>query len=319
MGERLYGLDALRGMAAVVVVGLHLGLPIDGAHLAVDFFFVLSGYVMARTYEDRLRSGATGRWQFLRARYRRLWGWMALGTSVGLGVTLAVDGFSASLPAAFGLMLLMLPAVVLPATPYLFNPPLWSVFYELLANAAHALVLSRLGRVPLGLLALACAIGLAETTAQAGFPEAGLSANHLLVLWRVGLAYVLGILLWRLMGDRSLLRVPFSVALATLPLYVLLVWIRPWDMAPLAFILILAPLMMAGGIGARLEAGWARDLAGMAGAWSFPVYALHYPLMALLQLQWGLAAFIVLGGGLWWWLSHRARRRGRMSRLPATI
>ncbi|RWD64150.1 MAG: acyltransferase, partial [Mesorhizobium sp.] len=75
MGGRLYGLDALRGVAAVAVALQHLmriyhlpEAPLN-PFLAVDLFFILSGFVMARTYEDRLRRGlsAVG---FIGLRYR---------------------------------------------------------------------------------------------------------------------------------------------------------------------------------------------------------------------------------------------------------
>ena len=74
MNTRLLGLDALRGIAAIMVVMFHLGLPMMGSHLAVDFFFMLSGFVMARTYDERLQTGAMSPLAFMIKRYRRLWG-----------------------------------------------------------------------------------------------------------------------------------------------------------------------------------------------------------------------------------------------------
>ena len=61
---RLGGLDQLRGVAALLVLGYHIwtefnvGPIFRRSYLAVDFFFMLSGFVMARTYEGKLRSGA---------------------------------------------------------------------------------------------------------------------------------------------------------------------------------------------------------------------------------------------------------------------
>ena len=56
-------LDALRGVAAIVVLFMHIfeiycggdyhKLIINHGYLAVDFFFMLSGYVMAHAYDDR--------------------------------------------------------------------------------------------------------------------------------------------------------------------------------------------------------------------------------------------------------------------------
>ena len=55
-------LDGLRGVAAFAVVLYHLGevfgppIPVN-APLAVDFFFMLSGFVLAHAYGERLRAG----------------------------------------------------------------------------------------------------------------------------------------------------------------------------------------------------------------------------------------------------------------------
>jgi len=58
---RLSGLDGLRGIAALGVLSFHIWrVPGGNGYLAVDFFFLLSGYVMARSYEDRLRDGGSG-------------------------------------------------------------------------------------------------------------------------------------------------------------------------------------------------------------------------------------------------------------------
>ncbi|HNJ48529.1 MAG TPA: acyltransferase family protein, partial [Novosphingobium sp.] len=65
--NRLDAFDTLRGLAALAVLGHHLRLGFDPAgtmiwfgqgFLAVDLFFLLSGYVMARTYEPAFAGGA---------------------------------------------------------------------------------------------------------------------------------------------------------------------------------------------------------------------------------------------------------------------
>lgn len=304
MDQRLPGLDALRGLAAIVVVAFHLGLPIVGAHLAVDFFFMLSGFVMARTYEARLRAGSLGAGRFFAKRYQRLWGWMALGTGIGLVAAIKTYGFSTDLGLAALLMLALLPAINLPAAPYLLNMPLWSIVYELIANAVHGLGLARMGKGALVVLATLCALGLGWAIAISGFPRGGFAEYHGLVLLRVGLAYTMGILICRLWGDTPPLRVPFALSFAALPAYVLAVWIWPWQFAPLLFVVLLAPLMMFGGMRARFASPAALEAATKLGAISFPLYATHYPAIQLLGCDGGPALLagigLAIGMGYWW-------------------
>lgn len=58
-------LDGLRGVAAIIVVCFHLVEPLATSHfdnvvnhgyLAVDFFFLLSGFVIGYAYDDRWRN-----------------------------------------------------------------------------------------------------------------------------------------------------------------------------------------------------------------------------------------------------------------------
>src|SRR5204863_6004994 len=52
---RRTGVDGLRGLAVLLVVGFHAGVPwLRGAFLAVDVFFVLSGFFLGATLARRL-------------------------------------------------------------------------------------------------------------------------------------------------------------------------------------------------------------------------------------------------------------------------
>ncbi len=94
MAHRRYGtLDGLRGVAALAVVFGHLFWPFNlflaHTYLAVDLFFLMSGFVLAATYERRLAAG-WGAGKFAVVRLRRLWPLYALGLVVGLGFYAAV-------------------------------------------------------------------------------------------------------------------------------------------------------------------------------------------------------------------------------------
>lgn len=71
---RVPGLDALRALAVVVVVGYHLGAPLlGGGFLGVTLFFVLSGYLITRLLLDAIkRTGSVGLIDFWGRRLRRL-------------------------------------------------------------------------------------------------------------------------------------------------------------------------------------------------------------------------------------------------------
>lgn len=110
MSDRLYGLDALRGIAALIVVAHHAdgsGIFRSG-FLAVDLFFVLSGYVMARTYDERFT--VLGIRSFMTRRYRTLAAPFIVGCVIGAAYLVGKDGLGASLLGAFVLAVFFLPS-----------------------------------------------------------------------------------------------------------------------------------------------------------------------------------------------------------------
>src|SRR3569623_1992281 len=131
---RLYGLDALRGVAALCVLAFHVHSvfggfwPFSRGYLAVDFFFMLSGFVMARTYEVRFRQLTTA--EFFILRFRRVWGTMAVGTLLGAGFYLLIGASwqLLALDMAFGLFFVPLLHI---GQPYHLNRAEWTKFFEL--------------------------------------------------------------------------------------------------------------------------------------------------------------------------------------------
>ena len=318
MNQRLLGLDALRGLAAIAVLVFHLGFPVFGAHLAVDFFFMLSGFVMARTYEQRLQSGVMGPVAFMKVRYKRLWGWMALGTSIGLVGVVLSGGASVQAFVSFAFMVALLPALNMPAMPYFLNVPLWSIVYELVANAAHALGLARMGKKSLAVFAIACFAGLCWATIVAGFPRGGFVEYHWTSLFKVGASYTLGILIWRLWGDTPPIKVPFAAAFVALPAYCVFIYFWNLSLAPLFFIAVLSPLMMFGGMGAQFESDVAKRWAKTLGDISFPLYAVHLPLIMLIRLPGGPAMAAAIGLATFAWLKRDALRAGLAGKAKPT-
>ena len=151
--KRFYGLDGLRGVCAITVVLFHCndlfhsGPIFQHGFLAVDMFFILSGFVIALTYEERLKTGF-GVKPFLRARAKRLLPVYWLGALLNIAIFafilfggyVTLPGYTAGLVAFVSLTtLLLIPQFLSPDnTPF---PPLsiaWSLFMEWLANLLYA-------------------------------------------------------------------------------------------------------------------------------------------------------------------------------------
>ncbi|MHC2733083.1 hypothetical protein ACVIEO_006660 [Rhizobium leguminosarum] len=82
--NRYYTLDAMRGFAAICVVATHFRESYaPSAYLAVDFFFVLSGFIIAEIYGKRLSRGLLFQ-SFMAARIKRLYPLYLIGILVGL-------------------------------------------------------------------------------------------------------------------------------------------------------------------------------------------------------------------------------------------
>lgn len=171
-------LDGLRGSAAIAVVVFHIqGITVgwEGARvilhhapLAVDFFFALSGFVIAYAYDHR-RDELTTR-AFLRLRLIRLHPLVVLGVLLGFAsyvldpfVGAAQDAPTRSILIALALGLTLLPSPTLPnrwTDTHPLNGPCWSLLQEYIGNIAYAVVLRHLATRMLGLIAVVSGIGL---------------------------------------------------------------------------------------------------------------------------------------------------------------
>ncbi|HKU55179.1 MAG TPA: acyltransferase [Rhizomicrobium sp.] len=155
-GKRFLGLDGLRGVCALTVLLFHAsdlfhsGPLSPHGYLAVDMFFLLSGFVIAFVHESHLKAGRSLSW-FLRARARRLLPVFYLGATFNIAVFIAMasagyypPGFSA---AAIWVIvplttLMMLPAFGIPDngfSPAMMNVT-WSLSIEWLVNIAYAAI-----------------------------------------------------------------------------------------------------------------------------------------------------------------------------------
>jgi len=148
-----HAMDAGRGIAALVVVIYHVPLALrgeafDSGDLAVDFFFALSGFVLAHVYNDQLVSGRMGLWKFMTARLVRLYPLYLLSLLTLLVILGVLSALSLPIPwsntALLGKLpfaLVMLPSPTLDPQGYLypFNIAAWSILLELIVNLVFAI------------------------------------------------------------------------------------------------------------------------------------------------------------------------------------
>ena len=176
-------LDGLRGVAAMLVVAYHLfetyyhgapDQPINHGYLAVDFFFVLSGFVIGYAYDDRwerqrVGDGTSGIkmsiWSFFKRRLIRLHPMVIFGTL--FGALMFYFGSCTDFPLInqtpwYMVLLVMFwcfTMIPLPNTMDIrgwaetnpLNGPAWSLQWEYIANILYALVIRRLSKVALAI------------------------------------------------------------------------------------------------------------------------------------------------------------------------
>ena len=173
-------LDGLRGVAAFAVVLMHAGALAPRAYLAVDLFFLLSGFVLEHAYGARLAAG----WNpfgFLKKRLARLYPLYALAIAIAIvavGSALLLHRAAGWTWRAFviaaGAGSVMLPAWLKgDHRLYPLDFPAWTLLAELVVNLIWAAVYRRLNRWALlawiGLAAGAlCVLGLRHGSLNGG-------------------------------------------------------------------------------------------------------------------------------------------------------
>ncbi len=285
MPRRLPLLDALRTVAAIGVMLYHVADAFGPTrlfartYLFVDLFFLLSGFVLTLAAEPGMASRPP--LAFVRARLRRLWPLVALGTLAG-----ALAFLPGGTPGQVGRLalmgLMMLPQLQQGFAIFPLNGPQWSLLWELAVNALHAAVLHRLSERQLLSVVAVAGLGLAAAIAVVGGCTMGPNAEYWwLAAPRVVWAYGLGIWLarvWRRRGPVPL--ADWRVALIA-PLAALLV--LPWvplgqalGDAVAVFVILPALFWVAANAVPPAAAGPALQRIG---AISFPLYALHEPVL----------------------------------------
>ncbi|HEV7692973.1 MAG TPA: acyltransferase [Hyphomonadaceae bacterium] len=286
-------LDAMRGVAAFAVLWGHLTSAWDRPDLhgpqyalAVDFFFILSGFVIGHAYAQRMKQGMSAL-EFIRIRVIRLYPLLIAGALIGTAVALVrhagENGYTAPHVLESGVFAMLgLPSFAIPGITLAFpvNSPAWSLFFELCVSLLFAFIARFLTRSWLIAIVVAGAALFAAAALQEGSVEMGWERDGLLGgATRVVFGFFAGLLLHDLRPRFSL---PpwagyfFSAVLGAVLFEPHAFWVH----GNLMIAIVGFPILVWLGSAVR-ESGFIARAGGLLGALSYPVYILHWPIIDL--------------------------------------
>lgn len=322
-------LDGLRGVAAILVVMFHLFETyskgpcfqvLNHGYLAVDFFFILSGFVIGYAYDDRWSKGMT-QWNFYKRRLIRLQPMVIMGTLIGALWFYFGDapGFDYVMQTPWWklLVIVVLGCLMFPTPPSMdirgwsevnsLNGVTWSLMWEYIGNILYATIIRRFSTIVLAVFVGFAAIltislglnldwsGLLETRSYAAHTMIGgfgLTPDQLYIgVSRLLYPFFGGLLMYRLGISIKIKNYGFmwcSLALAAILVMPHLGGDTP-NMINGSYcviaILLLFPMIVAAGAGSPLEGKKTIKVCKFLGAISYPLYITHYPFVYM-QMQW---------------------------------
>lgn len=314
-------LDGLRGVAALLVLMYHVcegyafasGAEtidsINHGYLAVDFFFILSGFVIGYAYDDRWgKTLTTG--NFIKRRLIRLHPMVIMGAVIGL-IFFLLQGSVTWEGEHVGMVRVVVALICgmlfIPAVKggfyevrgngeaFPLNGPAWSLFFEYIGNILYALFIRRFPTWMVGVLAAVLGMGLcAMTWLNLGggdmlgvgwtMSDYGLLTGGL----RMMFPFTMGLLISRLVHP-----VPTKHTFWPCSLLLIAVFLVPYISSgegavvslnglfeSLAVALIFPTVVWLGAHG-TVTGRFSSAICKFLGDISFPVYIIHYPLMYL--------------------------------------
>ncbi len=325
---RYESLDGLRGVAALMVVIFHcfeIYCPpggqqiINHGYLAVDFFFVLSGFVIGYAYDDRW--GRMSSWTFFKRRLTRLHPMVVAGAVIGLCLFFLggnyypeiTDNPFWKIPLCLVMCILMIPCgpgidIRGWADFYPLNCPSWTLAYEYVGNILYAFIFRHLTKATLAILCVCCAFLTLDLTLGWDvfglFPEGPkysvfggwyLTPQDIYTGFaRLLYPFLCGLLISRILRERSTaanpsgspLRIKCGFPLASL----ILISIfsapciggtdgLPNGMFQASAILIIFPIVVIIGAGSATRTKAGTKICKWLGELSYPLYITHYPLL----------------------------------------
>ena len=301
-------LDGLRGVAALIVVAFHIFEPhstghldqiINHGYLAVDFFFLLSGYVISYAYDDRWNKMTIG--SFFRRRLERLQPMVIMGMIIGAACFYFSDSPAFpnihTIPVWKVIVTMLVGFTLLPMPVSLdirgwqelhpLDGPGWSLFYEYVANILYAVGIRKFPRWALTTLVVISGIVLIHftVTSPGGDVIGGWSLNAEQI--RIGLTRVMypffaGLLLARVTKPAQIKNafIWCSLLLALILAYPRVggaenLWINGlYDSLSIIF---LFPLIVFVGASGQVVSETGKKVCKFLGDISYPIYITHYP------------------------------------------
>lgn len=310
-------LDGLRGIAAFVVIWYHFGegfatSPVDQminhGYLAVDFFFVLSGFVLGYAYDNRWKNGSMTAGRFMLRRVIRLHPMVILSVILGAVAYLiqgSVQWDGTHVPLTTLLLALFLGLFLIPVIPgidadvrgngemFPLNGPSWSLFFEYIGSILYALILHRLSKRSLLGVVVLSAVGLAVmalgNTSEAyhiGFGWSGAGWGFLGGFFRLSFSFSAGLLISRCFRKT---RIRGAFWICTLILCTVMscpyvggaepnVYNALYDL--FCTFLIFPAVVYLGACGNTTDR-FSTSTCNFLGQLSYPIYIIHYPVMYL--------------------------------------
>lgn len=303
-------LDGLRGVAAVMVVAFHIfeasatshfNQIINHGYLAVDFFYVLSGFVIGYAYDDRWGKLTSG--GFFKRRLIRLHPMVVMGMIVGaIGFYFQASNLFPAInqtPVWKMLLVMLIGFTIIPVPLSLdirgwhemhpLNGPGWSLFFEYVANILYALFIRKFSNKALSVLVFiaGCALIHLAVTSPKGDIIGGWSVEPeqlRIGVTRLMYPFFAGLLLSRMVK-------PTQVKHAFLLCSVLIILILSFPRVGGAehlwvnglydslSIIILFPLIVYLGASGEIKGKFTSKISKFLGDISYPIYITHYPLI----------------------------------------
>lgn len=303
-------LDGLRGVASVMVIGFHifethstshLDQVINHGYLAVDFFFLLSGFVVGYAYDDRWGRMRTG--DFFRIRLIRLQPMVVMGMIVGAICFYFQDSVMwptiHEVPLWKMLLVMLIGFTLIPVPPSMdirgwyemhpLNGPGWSLFFEYIANILYGLFIRKFSKTALSVLvalAGAALIHLAVTSPN-GDIIGGWSVDPAQL--RIGFTRMIypffaGLLLFRIYQPSLVNHAFFWCSLLVITVLSIpriggaeQLWMN--GLYDSLSIILIFPLIVFMGASGTIKSQFSARLCKFLGDISYPLYITHYPLI----------------------------------------